>query len=130
MTLLLTITRNALYLKLATCIRATRSKGDFTRDDLQRQFLAQQSVAMLEQCCDHSKQCRNNDAMLCCTKNRRGESSHNITLRARTYAPQWCPERKNMHACFRRKNKITRPFFTGQLHGCICFLPATGENRK
>ena len=70
--------RNALYLELATCIRATRSKGDFTRDDLQRQFLAQQSVVVLEQCCDHSKQCRNNVVMLCCPKNRRGESSHVI----------------------------------------------------
>ena len=30
---------------------------------------------MLEQCCNHSKQCRNNVATLCCTKNRRCESS-------------------------------------------------------
>ena len=35
-------------------------KGDVTRDDSQRRFLAQHSVAMLEQCCDDSKQCRNN----------------------------------------------------------------------
>ena len=34
------------------------------------------------------------------------------------------------HVSKRGKNKITRPFFTGQLHGYICFLPATGENRK
>ena len=29
--------------------------GDVTRDDSQRQFLAQHSVAMLEQCCNYSK---------------------------------------------------------------------------
>ena len=29
---------------------------------------------MLEQCCNHSKQCRNNIATLCCAKNRRCES--------------------------------------------------------
>ena len=28
-----------------------------TRDDSQRRFLAQLSVAILEQCCNHSKQC-------------------------------------------------------------------------
>ena len=38
-------------------------------------ILAQHSVAMLEQCCNHSKQCRNNVATLCCAKNRRCESS-------------------------------------------------------
>ena len=32
-------------------------KGDVTRDDSQRQLLAQHRVAMLEQCCNHSKQC-------------------------------------------------------------------------
>ena len=30
---------------------------------------------MLEQCCNHSKQCRKNVAKLCCAKNRRCESS-------------------------------------------------------
>ena len=54
-------------------------KGDVTRNDLQRRFLAQHSVAMLEQCCNHSKQCRNNVATLCCAKNRRCKSSR-ITL--------------------------------------------------
>ena len=34
-------------------------KGDFTRDNSQRQFLVQHSVPMLEQCCNHSKQCCN-----------------------------------------------------------------------
>ena len=29
----------------------------------------------MEQCCSNSKQCRNNDATLCCAKNRRRESS-------------------------------------------------------
>ena len=50
-------------------------KGDVTQDDSQRRFLAQQSVAMLEQCCNYSKQCHNNVATLCCAKNRRCESS-------------------------------------------------------
>ena len=44
-------------------------------DNSQRRFLAQHSVAMLEQCCDYWKQSRNNVATLCCTKNRRRESS-------------------------------------------------------
>ena len=50
-------------------------KGDVTRDDSQQRFLEQHSVAMLEQCCNHSKQCRNNVATLCCARNRRCESS-------------------------------------------------------
>ena len=32
---------------------------DVTRNDLQRRFLAEHSVAMLEQCCSYSKQCCN-----------------------------------------------------------------------
>ena len=39
--------------------------GDVTQDDSQRRFL----VAMLEQCCNHSKQCSNNAVILCCAKN-------------------------------------------------------------
>ena len=35
---------------------------------------------MLEQCCNHSKQCRNNAVMLCCAKNRCCELC-NITLK-------------------------------------------------
>ena len=46
-----------------------------TRDDSQRRFLAQNRVAMLEQCCNHSKQCCNNVAKLCWAKNRCCESS-------------------------------------------------------
>ena len=44
-------------------------KGDVTRDD------SQHSVAMLEQCCDNSKQHSNNVVTLCYAKNRRYESS-------------------------------------------------------
>ena len=55
------------------------NQGDVTGDDSQRRCLAQHSVAMLEQCCIHSKQCRNNVARLCCAKNRRCESSR-VTL--------------------------------------------------
>ena len=50
---------------------ARRSKGDVTWDDTQRRFLAQHSVAMLEQCWNNSKQRRNNVATLCCAKHRR-----------------------------------------------------------
>ena len=32
-------------------------KGDVTEDDSQRRLLAQHSAVMLEQCCNHSKQC-------------------------------------------------------------------------
>ena len=38
-------------------------------------ILAQRTVAMLEQCCNHSKLCRNNVETLCCAKNRRCASS-------------------------------------------------------
>ena len=56
------------------------TKGAVTRDDSQRWFFAQHSTAMLEECWKHSKQCRNNVAML----NRRCESSHVlITLKRR-----------------------------------------------
>ena len=56
-------------------------QGDVTRNDSQRRFLAQQSIAMLEQCIKHSKQCRNNVATLCCAEDRRCESySCNITF--------------------------------------------------
>ena len=44
------------------------TKGDVTRDDSQPRFLAQHSVAMLEQYCNYSKQCCNNVATLCCAK--------------------------------------------------------------
>ena len=43
--------------------------GTISNDDFQH------SAAMLKQCCNHSKQCRNNVATLCCAKNRRCESS-------------------------------------------------------
>ena len=41
-------------------IHIQRYKGEVTRDDSQRRFLAQHSVGMLEQCCNHLKQCRSN----------------------------------------------------------------------
>ena len=51
------------------------SREKIKNDDSQQRVLAQHSVAMLEQCCNHSKQCGNNVATLCCSKNRRRESS-------------------------------------------------------
>ena len=56
-------------------------------DDSQRRFLAQHSFAMLEQCCNYSKQCRNNVSTLCRAKNRRWESSREHK----------CPLSKNPH---------------------------------
>ena len=41
-------------------------KGDVTRYDLQRRFLAQHSVAMLEQCFNFLNQCDSNVVTLCC----------------------------------------------------------------
>ena len=49
-------------------LKNNRPKGDVTRDYSQRRFLAQHSVAILEQCCNYSIQCRNNFAMLCALK--------------------------------------------------------------
>ena len=64
---------------LPTVLVSINTKGDDTWDDSQRRLLAQHSVAMLEQCGDHSKQCRNNVATLCCVKNLRWESSRVAT---------------------------------------------------
>ena len=50
-------------------------KGDITRDDSQRWFLVQHSIAMLEGYCNHLNQCRNNVATPCCAKNHCCESS-------------------------------------------------------
>ena len=46
-----------------------------TRDDSQRRFSRKHSVAMLEQCGNYSKLCRNNVATLCCAKNPHCKSS-------------------------------------------------------
>ena len=56
-------------------VRFLGRKGYVTRDDWQRQFRVQHTLAMLEQRCNHSKQCRNNVVMLSCAKNRCCESS-------------------------------------------------------
>ena len=50
------------------------SYGDVTRDNSERRSLVQHSVAMLEQCCHHFKQCRSNVSTLHFAKNRRCES--------------------------------------------------------
>ena len=47
-----------------TFFRLQLYKGDATQDYLQQRFLAQHSVAILEQCCNHFKQCCNNIAVL------------------------------------------------------------------
>ena len=53
--------------RLNVMLHATIRNDDFQRDT--------DSVAMLEQCCNHWQQCRNNAVMLCCAKNRCCESS-------------------------------------------------------
>ena len=50
------------------------SYGDVTRDNSERRSLVQHSLAMLEQCCHHFKQCRSNVSTLHFAKNRRCES--------------------------------------------------------
>ena len=47
-----------------TFFRLQLYKGDATHDYLQQRFLGQYSVAILEQCCNHFKQCCNNVAVL------------------------------------------------------------------
>ena len=48
----------------------SQTKGDVMRNGQQQLFLVQHRVGMLEQCCNHSKQCRCNVATLHCPKNR------------------------------------------------------------
>ena len=52
-------------------------------------IFAQHSVAMLEQCCNHSKQCRNNVEMMYCIENRRCKSSC-VTLAYKGQALSLC----------------------------------------
>ena len=66
-------------------VRRSLHKGDVTRNDSQRRFLAQHIVAMLEKCCNYSKQCCNNVATPCCAKNRRCESSRVLNRVTRTF---------------------------------------------
>ena len=62
------------------------TKGDVTRDDSQRRFLAQQNVAKLLRRCFELLQNCSNIARLYCAKNRRCESSRvHITLRGRLF---------------------------------------------
>ena len=44
--------------------------GTIRNDDFQRNTALQQELllAMMEQCCNHSKQCRNNAVVLFCTE--------------------------------------------------------------
>ena len=68
---------------LKVILRGTIRNDNFLRDTTlqywnirQQQFFAQHNLtAILEQCCNHSKQCCNNVATLCCAKNRPCESS-------------------------------------------------------
>ena len=57
------------------CHNVEFSQGDVTRDDSQRRFLAQHSVATLLRHCFEWLQHCSSIATLCCSKNRRCESS-------------------------------------------------------
>ena len=59
------ITRFFFFLKSNQTLRL-----DITREDSLRRFFVKHSIAMLEQCCNHLKQRRNNVATLCYSKNR------------------------------------------------------------
>ena len=61
------------------------ANGDVTRDD--SVFFAQHSIAILEPCCNHLNQRRNNVATLCCAKNRCCESSCVTYVRQQLYFP-------------------------------------------
>ena len=63
--------------------------GDVTRDDSQRRFSAQHSLAMLEQCCKHSKQCRNNAVVLFCTEKKKIKSIPCLRQKSRKTYPGW-----------------------------------------
>ena len=85
---LLKLALHSIQKNLILFVLLLQPNRDVTRDNSQRRFLAQHSVAMLEQCCNHSKQCRNNVATLCCAKNRRCESySCNITFKVSRNLP-------------------------------------------
>ena len=84
-----------------------RFKADITPDDSQRRFLAKHSVAMLEQRCNYSKQCRNNIATMCCAKNHRWESSScNITFIQIALCAQ---EEVTSHMTGRHKPRFVEP---------------------
>ena len=63
-------------------------KGDVTRDDSQRRLLAQHSVAMLKQCCNHSKQYHNIVVTMYCANNCRCELSRVTSAQVSLTTPQ------------------------------------------
>ena len=67
----------------------SRFKVMLARDDSQRPFSAQHSLAMLEQCCKHSKQCRNNAVVLFCTEKKKIKSKPCLRQKSRKTYPGW-----------------------------------------
>ena len=57
------------FATVPVAVAVVDSKGDATT------IFSVTSVAMLEQCCNHSKQRCNHVVMLCCAENRRCEAS-------------------------------------------------------
>ena len=107
--------------KGVVCVQA-----NVTRGDSQRRFSAQHSVAMLEQCCDYSKQRRNNVATLCCAKNRYCKSSCvNLTIffgNHVTVRPSDRPSASQAYQCKITQltdviSQATRGVFGGISHG-------------
>ena len=93
---------------------------------------------MLEQCCNHSKQCCNNVATLCCAKNRRCESSRLVSPVDPVYmGPEKFLKRLISYLCDRftrnRPNPVTLLFtrsrknFAGVSIGMAFFIKLKGE---
>ena len=55
-----------LHIDIVQVAKIKATIDNVTRDDLQKRFLAQHSIAKLEQCHNYLKQCHNNVAMLYC----------------------------------------------------------------
>ena len=78
--------RKATTREVCVCIDIRELWGDVTRDDSQRRFLAQHSVAtLLRHCLEWLQHCSNN-ATLCYAKNRRRDSSRATSPLASTTA--------------------------------------------
>ena len=92
----------------------SRLRWYVTRDDLQRRFTAQHSIAMLEQCCNHSKQCCNNTVMLCCAENRHRESS-------RVTSPRFLRKVRCCHKAITVSDKGYMPETQGRPHMCFSY---------
>ena len=79
-----------------------------TRDDSQRRFLVQHGIAMLEQCCDNSKQCRNNVA----TRVKTEEDFILCQIKQERSLPVWISFISGSHPIFVSQQGNTRLIYT------------------